>query len=170
MIKKILVTVSNRYTFFILVIGAYIYYAIVDGNVFNDALAAFLDLGKKMIPVLLAVFFLMFIFNVLIQSKRIVKLLGTARGVKSYLLAIIFGIVSAGPIYMWYPLLSDLREHGVKDSLLVTFLYNRAVKLPLLPLMIYYFGLKFVIILTVLMILFSVINGVVVQYLLTPSK
>jgi uncharacterized membrane protein YraQ (UPF0718 family) len=106
----------------------------------------------------------------LLSSKRITKILGAESGIKGYVLSVIFGILSTGPIYMWYPLLSDLREKGVKNSLIVIFLYNRAVKIPLLPMMIYYFGSLFVLVLTIYMIVFSIINGLIVEKLLLTQK
>jgi uncharacterized membrane protein YraQ (UPF0718 family) len=58
-----------------------------------------------------------------------------------------------------------LKEKGMEDSLVAAFLYNRAVKIPLLPMMIYYFGWPFTLVLSSLMVLFSILNGVVVQRL-----
>ena len=91
------------------------------------------------------------------------KYLGKESGVKGWLLAITMGIVSHGPIYTWYPLLKELRNHGMRTGLLAVFLYNRAVKIPLLPIMIYYFGVVFVVVLTVYMIIASVIEGKLIE-------
>jgi hypothetical protein len=44
------------------------------------------------------------------------------------------------------------------------------VKIPLVPVMIYYFGLKIVVILTVLMILFSIANGLLVEKLIRKGE
>jgi len=71
---------------------------------------------------------------------------------------------------MWYPLLADLKEKGMKNSLIATFLYNRAIKIPLIPITIYYFGIKLTIILTIYMIIFSIINGILVGKSLTLKK
>jgi uncharacterized membrane protein YraQ (UPF0718 family) len=60
------------------------------------------------------------------------------------------GILSAGPVYAWFPLLKGLREKGADASLIAIFLGNRAVKPFLLPVMISYFGWKYVLVLTVL--------------------
>jgi uncharacterized membrane protein YraQ (UPF0718 family) len=68
-----------------------------------------------------------------------------------------------GSAYIWYIFLKDLKQKGMKTSLIVAFLYNRAIKIPLLPMMIYYFGYPLTIILTIYMIIFSVINGLVVE-------
>jgi hypothetical protein len=37
-------------------------------------------------------------------------------------------------------LLHEVHEKGMQSSLVAVFLYSRAVKLPLLPLMLHYFG------------------------------
>jgi uncharacterized membrane protein YraQ (UPF0718 family) len=55
----------------------------------------------------------------------------------------------------------------MREALIATFLYNRAVKIPLLPMMIYYFGFKLVAVLTVYTIIFSVLNGYVVEQIVT---
>lgn len=68
---------------------------------------------------------------------------------KGWIFSIVAGILSIGPIYVWYPLLSDLREKGMRTSFMGTFLYNCSVKLPLLPIMIYYFESIYTLILTV---------------------
>ena len=52
-----------------------------------------------------------------------------------------------------------MREKGMKTGLAAAFLYNRAVKVPLLPLMVFYFGVAFTVVLTVYMIIFSVVVG-----------
>jgi uncharacterized membrane protein YraQ (UPF0718 family) len=60
-------------------------------------------------------------------------------------------------------MLGDLRKQGMKNGLIAAFLYARAIKIPLLPLMAYYFGITFVIILTIYMILASVIEGKIIE-------
>jgi len=95
---------------------------------------------------------------------------GKGAGVKGWLIAIFGGILSTGPIYLWYPLLSDLKEKGMKDSFIATFLYNRAVKIPLMPMMIFYFGISFTAILTIYIVIFSIINGFCVDKLLLEKR
>jgi len=56
-------------------------------------------------------------------------------------------------------LLRDLKEKGAGDSSIAIFLYNRAVKPFLLPIMITYFGWLYVIVLTILTVLASVVIG-----------
>jgi uncharacterized membrane protein YraQ (UPF0718 family) len=61
-------------------------------------------------------------------------------------------------------MLAELRKHGMKDSLIAAFLYNRAVKIPLIPVMIYYFGWLFTALIMIYMIAFSIINGLIVGF------
>ena len=74
-----------------------------------------------------------------------------------------------GPIYPWYAMLSELRQKGMRNALIAAFLYSRAVKLPLLPLMIHYFGVAYTLVLCLYLIVFSIISGIVVEKL-TPQR
>ncbi|WP_157862467.1 hypothetical protein [Nitrosococcus halophilus] len=50
-------------------------------------------------------------------------------------------------------------------SLAAVFLYSRAVKLPLLPLMIYYFGTAYTLVLCLYLLGFSIMSGVLMRKL-----
>lgn len=114
-------------------------------------------------PILVIIIGFMVLFNYFITPKTVSKYVGQGSGVKGWLLAIATGILSHGPIYIWYPLLQELREAGMRSGLVAAFLYNRAIKLPLLPLMIYYFGTVFVVVLLVYMVIVSVIEGKLIE-------
>jgi uncharacterized membrane protein YraQ (UPF0718 family) len=105
----------------------------------------------------------MFAFNYLIDKKNLKKYLGSSKSIKGWLIAIAGGIISTGPIYVWYPMLKDLMKKGVKEGFIITFLYNRAVKIPLIPMLVVYFGLGFTIVLTFVMIIMSVIQGLIYE-------
>lgn len=145
--------------FLAVVILIYIVVAFIDPVTVSEAVSIFTGLLMQIVPVLVFVFFLLFITDLFIQPKKVAKYLGSGSGVSGWLVAIAGGIISSGPIYIWFPFLSEMREKGMKTGLAATFLYNRAVKVPLLPLMIYYFGFVFTAVLTVYMILFSVVVG-----------
>ena len=113
---------------------------------------------NMLIPLCL-VFGLMILLNLFLKPAQIVRFLGKGAGIKGILLPAAAGIISTGPIYAWYPLLKDLREKGAGNSPIAIFLYNRAVKPFLLPVMIGYFGWAYVVILTILTILASVAIG-----------
>jgi uncharacterized membrane protein YraQ (UPF0718 family) len=163
--KKILEKAGFEGAFFFLVLTAYGILGIYDFGLSKNALSTLAGLIARIAPILLLVFVLMFLTNLFFESNLVVRFLGKGSGLKGWMLAIAGGIVSSGPIYMWYPLLGDLKEKGMKDSLIATFLYNRAIKIPLFPMMVYYFGWDFALVLSLYMVLFSLADGVLVQSL-----
>ncbi len=123
----------------------------------------FLNLIVRISAVFTIVIALMVVSDLALNPKNISKHMGKGSGAKGWLISILAGIISTGPSYFWYPLLSDLKKSGMRTALVATFLYNRAVKLSLLPFLIYYFGLAFTIILTAYMIIFSIISGILIE-------
>jgi len=124
---------------------------------------------SMLIPLVL-IFVLMLLLNLYLKPAWVVKFLGKGSGFKSIALSAVAGIISTGPIYAWYPMLKDLKEKGAGDAPITIFLYNRAVKPFLLPVMINYFGWLYVVILTVLMIFASVIIGYSVSILTSLKR
>jgi uncharacterized membrane protein YraQ (UPF0718 family) len=162
MLRKLMERVGAGWIFLLIAFLIYLVSGLFFYPVFEGSLLTFGRMFLNIIPVLVLVFFFMFLTNLVLTNERTVEYLGEKSGLKGWMVAISGGILSTGPIYMWYPLLSDLKEKGMKSSLIATFLYNRTVKIPLLPIMIYYFGWMFTIILTIYMIVFSVIDGLIV--------
>ena len=68
-----------------------------------------------------------------------------------------------GPAYAWYTLLAGLRDQGMRRALVAVFLYARAVKLPLLPIMVHYFGVAYTVTLTACMLGYAVASGILVE-------
>jgi len=122
---------------------------------------ASLDVLKMIAPILLIVFFLMALLNTFFNEKSITKHLGKESGFKGWFIALLGGILSHGPGYIWYPMLQELRKKGALDGLIVAFLYARSIKLPWLPLMVSYFGLDFTIVLSIYVILGASIQGLI---------
>ncbi len=91
------------------------------------------------------------------------KNFGKDSGAKGVLYALIGGIISHGPMYAWYGMLQDMRSQGLKDGLVIVFMYARAVKLPLLPFMVDLFGLLFTIIMTLYILIAAVLQGKVMD-------
>lgn len=117
----------------------------------------------KIFPSLLLIILLMGIMNYLVNPRTVSKYVGKGSGIKGWFLAIFTGMLSHGPVYAWYPLLRDLRNQGMKSGLIAAFLYNRAIKIPLLPLMIYYFGTRFVLIFAFYIVVASIVQGGIIQ-------
>jgi uncharacterized membrane protein YraQ (UPF0718 family) len=131
----------------------------------EQALVALKSSGNvclNILPSLALVFVVMLCLNLFVRPAQIVHLLGSGANIKGILLSVAAGIISMGPIYVWYPLLKELREKGAGNMPIAVFLYNRAVKPFLLPVMIASFGWVYVCILTVVTVLASVVNGYLV--------
>lgn len=106
----------------------------------------------SVLPVL-AVVILFMAGTSFIPSSFVKRYLGERAGVGGYIAAAVAGTLSHGPIYVWYPFLSDLREKGVSNGKIATFLYARAVKIPLLAAMAFYFGLPFTVLFSALILI-----------------
>ncbi|MBP2146685.1 uncharacterized membrane protein YraQ (UPF0718 family) [Methanofollis sp. W23] len=141
-------------------------YAIVfvlDPDLGARALAKFMALGVQVLPALALVFLLLFAVDLSLKPAQVARALGREAGVRGWMIATGVGVVSTGPVYLWFPLLADLRKHGMRPALAAAFLYCRSVKLPLVPLMIYYFGWAYTIVLTLFMFGFSVVVGLATE-------
>jgi uncharacterized membrane protein YraQ (UPF0718 family) len=170
MIRRILQRIGGNWIFLIVVVVLYAVIALVSPGLIGRSLQGFLRILGRIAPALAIVYTVLFLMNLFVDTNLVMKLLGRRGGVVGWFVVIAAGILSAGPIYLWYPLLSDLREKGMRHALVATFLYNRAVKIPLLPVMIHYFGVKLVVVLTVLMVLLSVVDGMVVERIVATGE
>jgi len=167
--KNILQKIGGGWIFFIIAVLIYGITALLNFPLASQSLLAFGKLLEKVLPTLIIVFVLIFFFNIFLKPQTIAKYISKESGIKGWIIAIIGGIISMGAIYMWYPLLADLKEKGMSNGLIAAFLYNRAIKIPLLPFLIYYFSWPFTITLTIYMIIFSVLDGWLVEKIV-PSK
>ncbi len=162
---------SNTGWYFLLgVILIYIITWFISSKKVYSAMIFFKNILLKIIPILILIFVLMALTNYFIKPKTLIKYLGKNSGIKGWFIAIISGILSSGPIYMWYPLLNDLQKRGMKTGLIATFLYNRAIKIPLLPLLIAYFGILYSLVLMIVMIIISVIQGLTTEKIMKVFK
>ncbi len=135
-----------------------------------EALDKSLGVLAKLVPILTVVVVLIGLMSHFFNPMKLSKHLGQESGRHSWLIAVAGGILSHGPAYVWYPLLKELRDHGAKDGLLVTYLYVRAIKLPLLPIMIDYFGWHFVAVLVFWIMIGGVFQGWIMELLTRKSN
>jgi len=125
------------------------------------ALPALLKSGHillRIIPIFLVVILFTALLNCFLQPGKIARHLGEKSGCRGWLWALAAGVISHGPMYAWYPLLEDIRNHGMRDRLIVVFFASRTIKIPLLPMMIHYFGLRFTMVLS-----FYILTGALLQ-------
>jgi uncharacterized membrane protein YraQ (UPF0718 family) len=140
-------------------LGLYLFYP--------EKIAVSLSKAAEVLVFILPIFMVVILFtaliNLLLKPEKIATHLGSESGLKGWLIAMLAGVISHGPMYAWYPMIEDLKKHGLKNGLIATFFYARSLKLPLLPLMIEYFGWAFTIVLSVYVLIASLIQGMLVD-------
>ena len=114
--------------------------------------------AARILPIIAGVILFTALLNYFLRPKEVVRHLGKKSGFRAWAWALAAGIISHGPMYIWYPTLEDLRRHGMRDGLIVTIFAARVIKVPPLPLMIGYFGLNFTLILS-----FYILAGALIQ-------
>lgn len=162
--------IPGQWKFLAVVILAYIFVFIANANFFKLIIVNFLSLLKGVALIVVAVFLVMFIFNLFIRPETIKKHLGKDSGLKGWLFTIFGAIVISGPPYVLMPMLSDLKRHGMKTSLVAAFLSNRNVQPVFLPIMVYYFGWRYTIIVSLLVIIFSISNGLIIEKIINRNS
>jgi len=158
-------SIFTIFLFLLIVIGCYVLFSIISPARTLTAFKFGTKLLTQLTPVILLVFTLIFVINLFIKPNWIQKHVGHDSGLKGMATAMISGIIAMGPIYIWYSLLKDFQQKGMKPSLIAIFFYSRSVKIPLLPLMIHYFGPAYTFVLTFYMLLFSLPNGLLTEWL-----
>jgi hypothetical protein len=160
----------GRRLFLVTVAGLYGVSFVLDRQFAMDALELAGPLLYRLAPVLLLVFLLFFVLNLTMRPDWVKVQVGKESGAKGWLIALVGGVLSVGPVYPWYALLKELRDQGMRSGLVSVFLYSRGIKLPLIPIMIHYFGLAFTITLAFYLVLFSLLGGVLLEKLLGTSR
>ncbi|MFK7780450.1 MAG: hypothetical protein QM490_04945 [Candidatus Gracilibacteria bacterium] len=153
-----------NFLFLYLVLILYIITGFIDFAYFKDVGLGFLNIFiYQIIPVLIFVFVLMFIFNILISKDLIKQKIKKSGNLTKYFFSIIGGILSTGPVYMWYPFLKQLKDHGLNHGHIASFIYARSIKIPFLLIMIFYFGLKYTIIFNLVILFSAIIIGIFIN-------
>jgi len=147
----------------IIVIISYVLLFFIDYSKFKDSLEKVNEILIILLPIFIFIIILTALINYFLKPKQILKHFGEDSGKAGLFYSIVGGILSHGPMYAWYGMLEDMRKQGLKDGLITVFLYSRAVKLPLLPLMIAIFGLSYTIVINIYIIIFAIIQGKIID-------
>lgn len=121
------------------------------------------QLTLQIIPVLAVVLLFMAGAN-MVPHSFVKRHLGAESGFKAYLFALAAGTLSHGPVYAWYPFLSELQQKGVSNGKIAVFLFARAVKIPLLAAMVFYFGVPFTILFTLCILAGALLMGILFEH------
>ena len=148
------------------VMGSYLFVSFFYRSYAEDALRSFVKTLINIVPILIFVFAVMLLINIFVQPAAIKKHLGHNSGLKGWLYAILASILISGPPYILMPFFGELQKQGMKNSLIVVFFSNRNVQPAFIPVMIYYFGTPFTVVISVYILIFAVINGLVLGTIL----
>ena len=154
---------GTKFLFFVIIV--YIIIFLFDNQNISLSLIKSYEVLLKLLPIFFVIIIITTLINYFLSPKSIMKHFGKDSGIKAWFFAIIGGIISHGPMYAWYPMLSEMRKNGLKDGLLATFMYTRSIKIPFIPIMIDYFGILFSILLFIYIILGGVLQGIIIEAL-----
>lgn len=125
----------------------------------------------EMMVILPAVMVIMGLFSVFISTEQVVKYLGKASGVKGPLLAIFFGALPTGPLYIAFPLASALIKKGARISNVVVFISAWAcIKIPQELVELQFLGFKFMGTRLLLTIFFVILMGLLIEQFASQKK
>lgn len=123
-----------------------------------------LEYLMEMIFILPAVMVLMGLFSVFIPSDTVVKHLGKASGYKGFFLALLFGTLPTGPLYVAFPMASTLITKGARISNIEVFLSAWAcIKIPQEMVELQFLGPEFMLARLSLTIVFVGLMGLVIE-------
>lgn len=118
----------------------------------------------EMVTILPAVMIIMGLFSVFVSRELVVKYMGKASGIRGIAVAIFFGALPTGPLYLAFPLAAALRSKGASISNIVVFLSAWAcIKIPQELIELQFLGIKFMAARLILTIIFVAIMGVFIE-------
>jgi len=155
---------KNSWLFLVVILILFFVFFIVNPEKGNKIFVFYKHLLGQVLPILALVYFILLATNYFVNNQKIKQIMLETSGFKIWIFTILAGILSVGPVYMWFPLLKDLKEKGIKDRYMAAFLYNRGIKIQWIPILVLYFRLKYVLVLAFVMALFSIPQGLLTEY------
>jgi len=156
--------------FLFIVIALYFLIGFFNTDFVSASLKHFQALVISITPILALVFIILWLLNLSQgMQDKLAQLADKNSGIKGWLLAVLGGILSHGPVYAWYPLLQNLETQGARPALIASFLYARSIKIPYLPLMVHYFGMSYTVLVTIYIAIFSVLHGWLVEKIIQKT-
>ncbi len=124
----------------------------------------------EMIWILPGVMVLMGLFMVWVPKEMVEKYLGKTSGIKGFSLAILFGALPTGPLYVAFPLAASLIRKGARISNIIIFLSAWAcIKIPQEMVELQFLGPGFMVARLVLTIGFVAIMGLSIERIMEWS-
>ncbi len=140
--------------------------AIVDTDLVVETFRQAWTLAVKLAPLFILVLLMIALFETFLDARWIGRWVGHSSGPRGWLIALAAGTLSVGPMHVWVAILQDLRAKGMREGLIAAFFFSRTIQILFLPLIIGYFGWAFTLILAIQVMIFAVVNGLLIDYLL----
>jgi len=143
---------------------------IFDFSKFTIIIDYFFKIFAKILWPFFFVYLLIFFFNFFQLDFGFKKFIWSWSYFKRNVFSMFLGIISSGPIYLWYWLLKKFKDSGLSLWHIATFSYARAIKLPLLPIMISYFWIKYSLIFIFVLLFQSFFQWFILDFLINKKK
>jgi uncharacterized membrane protein YraQ (UPF0718 family) len=128
------------------------------------ALESALSYLVEVLMIIPAVMVILGVFTVFVSREKVIKYLGEASGFRGVGLALLFGSLPTGPLYIAFPIAASLRNKGARVSNVVIFLSAWAcIKMPQEMVELHFLGSSFMISRLLLTIFFVMIMGYVIE-------
>jgi len=128
------------------------------------ATATALQYLREMVTILPAVMVIMGLFSVFVSKDLVVKHLGKTSRAKGMLLALLFGALPTGPLYVAFPLAMALRKKGASIANIVAFLSAWAcIKVPQELFELQFLGLQFMLVRLALTVVFVIVMSLFIE-------
>ena len=162
--KKNKLKISKPHIFLLIVVLIYVIIYLINPGYAKNSFSNFINTVLKIFPVLVFVFAIMFFVNYFFRPEKIKKHIGHESGIKGWIYTLFVGMfVPMGPPYVVFPLLRDLKKQGMREALIVAFLYSRNLQVFFLIVMVHYFGMLFTMIVAFYVFIFSILSGILIE-------
>jgi uncharacterized membrane protein YraQ (UPF0718 family) len=136
----------------------------------NVAINAAWSYFVQMMMILPAVMLMVGLFSVWGSTELVVKYMGKTSGLKGIFLAILFGALPTGPLYIAFPIAAALLKKGAGISKIIVFLSAWAcIKLPQEMMELQFLGWKFMTLRLVLTVAFVSIMGISIERIIDST-
>lgn len=151
---------------FLLAVVLYLWALVVAPDKALHALAVGWRTFLGTLPIIAAVFAALGLFNVWVDKSKVAKALGEGSGIKAVVLASLAGMVLVGPVYVIFPLMKAVREHGARWAVIGAVLAAWAVKIPMVPMEIGMLGWRFSLARIALVVLAAIPIGYLMEWIM----
>ncbi len=127
----------------VIAVGLFAWAFVVSPGRAIEALGAGVRTFLGVLPIITAVFLAIGLFNVWVDKKKVASLLGKGSGLRIVAVASLVGTILVGPVYVIFPLMKAVRDHGARWAVVGAVLAAWAVKIPMVPMEIGMLGWRF---------------------------